>query len=213
MTHLEWFQWWKALMIGGLVKGFLLKNLQTKKINCPKKELCGVGQQKNRPRTTDDHHFWRRRDKRWGWPIFQPFPSDNRSISWHSLITLNKGHAATLANFTPCAKSSEDCCTKTAKVDLFPVRRKLKDGFNWIGHEDCCKKSAIDRSDATTNQTIKEDDERWRRWKWQDEDEDEDKDDTRTRTRTRMRTRIRMRTSKDNGVSIPPLQCNNQPDN
>ena len=26
----------------------------------------------------------------------------------------NKGHAATLADLTPCAKSREDCCTKTA---------------------------------------------------------------------------------------------------
>ena len=36
-----------------------------------------------------------------------------------------------------------------------------------------------------------------------DEDDKDDDDDD----------RMRMRTSKDNGVSIPPLQRNNQPDN
>ena len=36
------------------------------------------------------------------------------TIPKRSRIMQNKAHAATLANLTPCAKSREDCCTKTA---------------------------------------------------------------------------------------------------
>ena len=141
-----------SLTLGGPVKGFPLKNPQTKKINCPQKELCGGGQQKKRPQTTNDHHFWRLRDKRWGSPIFRHHPLDNPPISQRSGIMHNKARAATLADLTPCANSIEYCCNKTAKVGSIPARRKLKDGFN----------------QPTTNQTMKEDD---------DKDDNDNEDD------------------------------------
>jgi hypothetical protein len=119
-----------------LVYGFFSGNPftgPTKKINCPKKEVRWSVNFPggSAPRTTDNHHFWRRRDKRPRIQIFQPFRLDNRPISQRSGTMPNKARAATLADTTPCAKSREGCCTKTAIV----------------------------HSDAATNQTKKEVDE------------------------------------------------------
>ena len=98
-----------------LVKGFPPKNPQTKKTTtAPKKSLAEVASKKPALKSPTTTIF---RDFGFSVGVHQYFDDFHRMICQflNVAISHNKGHMATLADLTPCAKLSKNCCLKTEK--------------------------------------------------------------------------------------------------